>query len=51
MFRKVRGEMGPDFLREARLVVGYRVEENAFLRSYPFNFVDLQSPPAVGGGC
>ena len=37
-------------LREARIVCGYRVEQNLFLRSYAQNFVELHVPPAVGSG-
>ena len=49
-FKLLRGEVGQDFLREARVVCGYRVEQNCFLRSYRQNFVELHVPPAVGSG-
>ena len=32
LVQKLRGEIRQDFLREARVVVGYRIEQNAFLR-------------------
>ena len=50
LFKLLRGEVGQDFLREARVVCGYRVEQNLFLRSYAQNFVELHVPPAVGSG-
>ena len=48
LFKLLRGEVGQDFLRKARVVCGYRVEQNLFLRSYAQNFVELHVPPAVG---
>ena len=33
LFKLLRGEVGQDFLREARVVCSYRVEQNLFLRS------------------
>ena len=50
LFDMLRGEVGQDFLREARVVCGYRVEQNCFLRTYAQNFVELHVPPAVGSG-
>ena len=48
LFKLLRGEVGQDFLREARVVCDYRVEQFFFLRSYAQNFVELHVPPAVG---
>ena len=38
---------GIDF-HDTRLVVGYRVEQNAFLRLYALNFVGLHDQPVAG---
>ena len=47
LFKLLRRESGIDF-HYTRLVVGYRVEQNAFLRLYALNFVELHDQPVAG---